>query len=240
MADGTMSVTVVRHPHGGQLGLVFKGTSRPAGPPTLLDRHYVGGTGSWTAFVERFTAACAALGVYQARRTSSCPTVRRRSARSGSAASRRGRCRLVSPHQQLRFAIGRSTRRSSRPRWERRCPRCRGPPAILRSHARRRAGRPRAGAPLLFGHRLRWDNRRGIATTASSRWPAPGPWRRPSTSPSPALQDAGHELVPPRREPPASPQAAAAQRHLGPLLGGAHGRIATSLARHGLSVSTEN
>ena len=34
----------------------------------LLDRHYVGATGSWTTFAERLTAACAAMGVYEAER----------------------------------------------------------------------------------------------------------------------------------------------------------------------------
>jgi hypothetical protein len=52
-----------------KLGLVFTdavsvGRNRRA----LIDRHLVGATGSWTTFAERFTAACAALGVYEADR----------------------------------------------------------------------------------------------------------------------------------------------------------------------------
>ena len=69
-ADGTMV-----HDRGSgthmevKLGLVFRGTERIGKDRRrLLDRHYVGGTGSWTTFAERFTAACAALGVYEAER----------------------------------------------------------------------------------------------------------------------------------------------------------------------------
>jgi hypothetical protein len=52
-----------------QLGLVFGGVERVGRDRrALVDRHYVGGTGSWTTFAERLTAACAALGVYEARR----------------------------------------------------------------------------------------------------------------------------------------------------------------------------
>jgi hypothetical protein len=52
-----------------KLGLVFTGTE-PVGRHrrALLERHLVGATGSWTTFAERFTAACAALGVYEAER----------------------------------------------------------------------------------------------------------------------------------------------------------------------------
>ena len=59
-----------RHPHGGQAGArVQRGSSGSAGSAAgLLDRHLVGATGSWTTFAERFTAACAALGVYEAQR----------------------------------------------------------------------------------------------------------------------------------------------------------------------------
>ncbi len=50
-------------------GLVFTGTERTGRDRRrLLDRHLVGATGSWTTFAERFTAACAALGVYEAER----------------------------------------------------------------------------------------------------------------------------------------------------------------------------
>ena len=52
-----------------KLGLVFTGTERIGKHRrALLDRHLVGATGSWTTFAERFTAACAALGVYEAER----------------------------------------------------------------------------------------------------------------------------------------------------------------------------
>ncbi len=47
-------------------GLVFTGTEQVGRDRRrLLDRHLVGGTGSWTTFAERFTAACAAMGVYE-------------------------------------------------------------------------------------------------------------------------------------------------------------------------------
>lgn len=52
-----------------KLGLVFTGSERTGRDRRrLLDRHLVGATGSWTSFAERFTAACAALGVYEAER----------------------------------------------------------------------------------------------------------------------------------------------------------------------------
>jgi len=52
-----------------KLGLVFTGSERTGKDRRrLLDRHLVGATGSWTTFAERFTAACAALGVYEAER----------------------------------------------------------------------------------------------------------------------------------------------------------------------------
>jgi len=52
-----------------QLGLVFTGSERVGKERRrLLDRHYVGATGSWTTFAERLTAACAAMGVYEAER----------------------------------------------------------------------------------------------------------------------------------------------------------------------------
>ena len=52
-----------------KLGLVFTGSERTGkARRALLDRHLVGATGSWTTFAERFTAACAALGVYEAER----------------------------------------------------------------------------------------------------------------------------------------------------------------------------
>jgi hypothetical protein len=52
-----------------KLGLVFTGSEQTGKDRrTLLDRHLVGATGSWTTFAERFTAACAAMGVYEAER----------------------------------------------------------------------------------------------------------------------------------------------------------------------------
>jgi hypothetical protein len=52
-----------------KLGLVFSGVERTGRDRRrLLDRHLIGGTGSWTTFAERFTAACAAMGVYEAER----------------------------------------------------------------------------------------------------------------------------------------------------------------------------
>lgn len=52
-----------------KLGLVFTGTEQVGRDRrALTDRHLVGATGSWTTFAERFTAACAALGVYEAER----------------------------------------------------------------------------------------------------------------------------------------------------------------------------
>ena len=69
-ADGTMVKDRASGTHMEvKLGLVFTGTERTGRHRRrLLDRHLVGGTGSWTTFAERFTAACAALGVYEARR----------------------------------------------------------------------------------------------------------------------------------------------------------------------------
>jgi hypothetical protein len=69
-ADGTMV-----HDRGSgthvevQLGLIFGGSERIGRHRRrLLERHYVGATGSWTTFAERLVAACAAMGVYEARR----------------------------------------------------------------------------------------------------------------------------------------------------------------------------
>jgi hypothetical protein len=70
LADGTM----VNDRRSGthmevKVGLVFTGAEQVgADRRALLNRHLVGGTGSWTSFAERFTAACAALGVYEAER----------------------------------------------------------------------------------------------------------------------------------------------------------------------------
>lgn len=68
-ADGTMVHGRDGHEFEVKLGLVFTG-AEPVGKDRrrLLDRHYVGATGSWTTFAERFTAACAAMGVYEAER----------------------------------------------------------------------------------------------------------------------------------------------------------------------------
>ena len=69
-ADGTMVNDRASGTHMEvQLGLVFSGSERVGKERRrLLDRHYVGATGSWTTFAERLTAACAELGVYEARR----------------------------------------------------------------------------------------------------------------------------------------------------------------------------
>ena len=68
-ADGTMVHGRSGHEFEVKLGLVFTGTERVGRDRRrLLDRHLVGATGSWTTFAERFTAACAAMGVYEAER----------------------------------------------------------------------------------------------------------------------------------------------------------------------------
>jgi len=52
-----------------KVGLVFDGVRRTGRTRrALTGRTYVGGTGSWTTFAERFTAACARLGVFDAER----------------------------------------------------------------------------------------------------------------------------------------------------------------------------
>lgn len=69
-ADGTMV-----HDRGSgtefevKVGLVFEGVRRVGrSRRALTGRTYVGGTGSWTSFAERFTATCARLGVFEAER----------------------------------------------------------------------------------------------------------------------------------------------------------------------------
>jgi len=52
-----------------KVGLVFDGVRRTGRTRrALTGRTYVGGTGSWTTFAERFTATCAGLGVFDAAR----------------------------------------------------------------------------------------------------------------------------------------------------------------------------
>ncbi|MBI2776144.1 MAG: UPF0236 family protein [Chloroflexi bacterium] len=52
-----------------KVGLVFDGVRRTGRTRrALTGRTYVGGTGSWTAFAERFTATCQELGVFDAER----------------------------------------------------------------------------------------------------------------------------------------------------------------------------
>jgi DNA-directed RNA polymerase subunit RPC12/RpoP len=52
-----------------KVGLVFDGARRTGRTRrALTGRTYVGGTGSWTTFAERFTATCARLGVFDAER----------------------------------------------------------------------------------------------------------------------------------------------------------------------------
>jgi hypothetical protein len=69
-ADGTMVNDRASGSHMEvKLGLIFSGVERTGRDRhRLLDRHLVGDTGSWAMFAERFTAACAALGVYEAER----------------------------------------------------------------------------------------------------------------------------------------------------------------------------
>ena len=68
-ADGTMVHGRSGHEFEVKLGLVFTGAEQVGKDRRrLLDRHLVGATGSWTTFAERFTAACAAMGVYEAER----------------------------------------------------------------------------------------------------------------------------------------------------------------------------
>ncbi|MGH2406446.1 MAG: UPF0236 family transposase-like protein [Candidatus Limnocylindrales bacterium] len=69
-ADGTMVNDRASGTHlEVKVGLVFSGVERTGRDRrALLDRHITGATGSWTSFAERFTAACAALGVYEAER----------------------------------------------------------------------------------------------------------------------------------------------------------------------------
>ena len=69
-ADGTMVNDRANGTHMEvKLGLVFSGSERIGRQrQRLLDRHLVGAAGSWTTFAERFTAACAAMGVYEAER----------------------------------------------------------------------------------------------------------------------------------------------------------------------------
>lgn len=57
------------HESGVKLGLVFTGAERVGRDRRkLLERQLAGATGSWTASAERFTAACAAMGAYEAER----------------------------------------------------------------------------------------------------------------------------------------------------------------------------
>ncbi len=52
-----------------KLGLVFDGVRRTGRTRrALVGRTYVGGSGSWTSFAERFTAVCARRGVFEADR----------------------------------------------------------------------------------------------------------------------------------------------------------------------------
>ncbi|HVL52703.1 MAG TPA: UPF0236 family protein [Vitreimonas sp.] len=52
-----------------KVGLVFDGVRRTGRTRrALTGRTYVGGTGSWTTFAERFTATCVGLGVFDAER----------------------------------------------------------------------------------------------------------------------------------------------------------------------------
>jgi hypothetical protein len=68
-ADGTMLHGRAGSEFEAKVGLVFDGTRRIGrSRRALTGRTYLGGTGSWTAFAERFTALCARRGVYDAAR----------------------------------------------------------------------------------------------------------------------------------------------------------------------------
>ena len=243
-ADGTM----VNDRHSGthmevKLGLVFTGTERTGKDRhRLLDRHLVGATGSWTTFAERFTAACAAMGVYEAERILFVS--------DGAAAIRWIRERSFPEAielldwyhltEQLRLGSAGSTRPSSPPRSVPRGPGMsrRSWPSCAVTLARSRSMTP-SRRSAVGCHRLCHQQparHRQLPHRAPGQLGADGEGRRHHHLPT--LQDPRHELVPSWREPSAPSQAAAPQRHLGSLLGRAALRGAPSLAEHGVSVST--
>ncbi len=68
-ADGTMIHGRTGSEFEAKVGLVFRGVERTGrGRGSLVDRTYVAETTNWTTFAERFVAACARLGVYDAKR----------------------------------------------------------------------------------------------------------------------------------------------------------------------------
>jgi hypothetical protein len=147
-----------------KLGLVFTGTERTGRHRrTLLDRHLVGATGSWTTFAERFTAACAAMGVYEAERilfvSDGAAPIRWIRERSFPTAIELLDWYHLS--EQLRFGIGREHEE------------------VLSSGTipsrRSAAGPSSATSRTTVG---------ASPTTGSCRWPRRGRWRRVSTSPS--------------------------------------------------------
>ena len=167
-----------------KLGLVVqRGSSGPARTAgASLDRHYVGGTGSWTTFAERFTAAlCRAMGVYEARRILfvSDGAAAIRWIRERSLPRRDRAARLVSP----RRAAALRHRSAHQPAVLRAGPR--GGPARGRRRAPRdpRGPCPHARCPTIPSrrhrcrarHRLRREQRAGASpTTASCPWPVLG------------------------------------------------------------------
>ncbi len=170
-----------------KLGLVFTGTEQTGRHRRrLLDRHLMGGTGSWTTFAERFTAACAALGVYEAERILF--------GSDGAAAIRWIRERSFPDaielldwyhlSEQLRFGIGGqheavlSTALGAAMHGD-----VEALLAILRSHARS-LERTTTSRRSAAGPSSATSSTTDVAspTTASCRWPARGPWRRAWTS----------------------------------------------------------
>ncbi len=218
-----------------KLGLVFSGVERIGKDRRrLLDRHLVGDTGSWTTFAERFTALCAELGVYEARRILFVSDGAAAIDGSASAASpTRSSCSTgTTSSSSSASAPAASTVTSSRRR------RGRQPPAMSRrswrscapmpARSRRTTpSRPPAVGPSSATSRTTPGP---SPTTASCRWPlrAHGEGRRHRHRPS--LQDPWHELVPAWRQPSAAAAAAPSERHLGPLLGRAIRDVTASLA----------
>ena len=228
-----------------KLGLVFTGVEQVGRDRrALLDRYLVGATGTWTTFAERFTAACAALGVYEAERilfvsdgAAAIHWIRQRS--FPDAIELLDWYHLV---EQLRFGVGHQ--------HEEVLSTARGGDAGGRGGAARHPALPcplagprgpRPGPPLPQAHRLRDQQPAGhhqLPHRPAGLLGAHGEGRRHHHLPE--VQVPGHELVPAGRERPAPPQAAAPQRLLGRLLGGTSGGGSTSLARRCLTASTED
>jgi hypothetical protein len=186
-ADGTM----VNDRHSGthmevKVGLVFTGVEHIGRERrALLQRHLVGGTGSWTTFAERFTAACASLGVYEARRilfvsdgAAAIHFIRERSFPDA--------IELLDWYhltEQLRFGIGRqheevlSTALGAAKPGD-----VEALLAILRAHARSlEQNDPSRRSAAAASSDMSRTTDRASPTTASCRSPRRDPWRRRST-----------------------------------------------------------